>query len=104
MQILQQETAPHPVGEMIVAEKPPFKEWKRMIRDTHKTSEAGWRMIQKDWLVSTKENVSYQQCAFHICRESWKRDNTIVRLDQACLCGEVLPEGARMVAMLLDSL
>jgi len=64
----------------------------------------GWRRYEEEWLVSTRENGTYKQSAFHLCRESWKSSNNIGRLDDACRCGEYVPEGVRMVALLLESL
>lgn len=93
-----------------------FKEWTRDMKidygydrghDTEKY-EYTWRRIHEDWLVSTKLNGTYPQRAYHICHESWMATHidrdTVVKLDKACRCGEMLPEGLRMVAMLLESL
>ncbi len=64
----------------------------------------GWRRLDEEWLVSARDNGTYTQKAFHICPRSHMSADTIVDLDDMCPCGEVLPEGLRMVALLLEAL
>lgn len=86
-----------------------FEEWSRRLKDDYgwnddTTGWIGWRRIEEDWLVSARDNESYQQKAFHFCRASWERSGTIIGLDEQCKCGEYVPEGVRMVALLLEAL
>lgn len=67
-------------------------------------AEYGWRRLHTDWLISTRSNGTYSQCAFHLCKESWLRADTICRLEGECVCGETVPEDIRMVALLLEAL
>lgn len=65
---------------------------------------SGWRRIDEEWLVSARDNGTYKQKAFHICPESHMRTDTIINLDDLCPCGAEIPEGVRMVALLLEAL
>ena len=88
----------------------PYEAWMDKIKGEYglydNTSRFGWRRLDEDWLVSTRINQSYPQNAFHLCYKTYniREGNGVIKLDGTCDCGESVPEGVRMMALLLESL
>ena len=88
----------------------PYEAWLDRIKGEYglydNTSRFGWRRLDEDWLVSTRINQSYPQNAFHLCYKTYniREGNGVIKLDGTCDCGESVPEGVRMMALLLESL
>ncbi len=77
-----------------------YKGWARELKDRVRRN-SQWERVGL-WLYPTKTNRSWWQIAFHAC-ESSRHSSSAIKLDEACSCGEVVPEGIRMV-ILLESL
>jgi hypothetical protein len=89
-----------------------YEEWRKVVlkreqRDPH------W-MNAGDWFYPTiKANLMYKGKMFHICEVNWRLDQEYkssmvatkrpeVVADRCEACGEEIPEGIKMIAMLLS--
>ncbi len=62
-----------------------------------------------EWLFPTKDNAQYSQVFYHLCIASHKtkfkyETKLLMSLHECCLCNKKVPDGLKMVAMLLESL
>ena len=70
----------------------------------------GWIQIG-EWLFPTKDNTQHSQVFYHLCLENHKRKynygrgiEILMNLHYCTLCNKAVPDGLKMVAMLLESL
>ena len=89
-----------------------YEGWKAEVLKRNVTH---WRQVD-DWFFPTPENAYYKgdnRAApkyYHMCEENWKiyvtaikTGNHVKACDEGCLgCGEVIPDGIKMIMALLS--